>query len=88
MNCMGGLLPDCSADQLVTSLRKSTVNPQVQKCKKCCCVARGNQAAWTLTWYMVYIGNLQPDSLADRLLVGHSQPAFARSTIKRLTAKD
>eukprot|EP00983_Pelagomonas_calceolata_P115559 1160212-Pelagomonas_calceolata.AAC.12 len=37
-----------------------------------------------LTW--VYIGNLQLESLADRLLVKHSQPAFTRFTKNKQTS--
>eukprot|EP00983_Pelagomonas_calceolata_P118144 1160477-Pelagomonas_calceolata.AAC.17 len=34
-----------------------------------------------ITW--VYIGNIQPESLADRLLVKHSQPALTRLTTNK-----
>eukprot|EP00983_Pelagomonas_calceolata_P074039 1152374-Pelagomonas_calceolata.AAC.10 len=39
-----------------------------------------------ITW--VYIDNLQPESLADRLLVKHSQPPFTRLTINWVSHKE
>eukprot|EP00983_Pelagomonas_calceolata_P057654 1145163-Pelagomonas_calceolata.AAC.4 len=35
--------------------------------------------------YMVHIGNLQPESLADWLLLKHPQPAFTRFNLVKLT---